>query len=299
MSTEFSAYFDDSGHPDDQDVVLVAGWAGTVEQWALWEEGWNKILKDYGIKSGIFHMTDFEAAANSKDPNNEYHHLGLHERRRLLARLINQTTTRTRHMFSTMVPMLDYKEVNELYHLEEWIGKPYTIASIAVLQRLTAWKDKFAPHDPLVVFFEDGTKHKGDLIKVCEQFGFDIPIFKKKKDVTPLQAADLFAWESFNVFKTGIVRSSLLQIQASGVPQHHGSMTLRCLLRACEDMEVPRRDPAKPRAFSYTSSPKVPRLRQISSPPREGQIKGSQRIGLNDLSRVLPLYYGSYDEEGV
>jgi hypothetical protein len=30
MANEFTAYFDDSGHPDDQDLVLVAGFVATL-----------------------------------------------------------------------------------------------------------------------------------------------------------------------------------------------------------------------------------------------------------------------------
>ncbi|MFZ3368894.1 MAG: hypothetical protein WA239_17415 [Candidatus Sulfotelmatobacter sp.] len=79
MSTELAAYFDDSGHPDDQDVVLVAGWVGNVEQRVVWEQGWKQVLRDFKIRSGFFHMTDFEAAPKCNDPNDEYAHLRAQE----------------------------------------------------------------------------------------------------------------------------------------------------------------------------------------------------------------------------
>ena len=73
MSTELAAYFDDSGHPDDQDVVLVAGWVGNVEQRVVWEQGWKQVLRDFKIRSGFFHMTDFEAAPKCNDPTTNMH----------------------------------------------------------------------------------------------------------------------------------------------------------------------------------------------------------------------------------
>jgi hypothetical protein len=278
MSTELAAYFDDSGHPDDQDVVLVAGWVGKVDQWALWEEGWRQVLSDFKIKSGVFHMTDFEAAPRRSDPDNEYQHLSARERQIFRSRLISHIATRCQFSFSTSVPMHDYKEGNELYYLEEWLGKPYSVAALGTVQSLRAWKKRYAPNAPLEVFFEDGTKHKSDLRKVFQQFGYDEPIFMDKKKVAPLQAADLLAWECFNMFKTGILRApfrELLEITVGH--EKHGMFTTPRVIQACEESHVPKRDPEKIRAFCYTAEPKVRRLRQIVGPPRKGHVRGIDR----------------------
>lgn len=279
MSNELAAYFDDSGHPDDQDVVLVAGWAGNVEQWVLWEQGWNKVLSDFDIKPGFFHMTDFEAATRSDVEENPYKHLSSRQRQRFLDRLINHIGTRVRRSFCILVPMYDYREVNELYYLEEWLGKPYSIAALGIVQKLKAWKTQFAPNDPLEVFFESGTKHQGDMRKVFKQFGYDEPIFRDKKSVIPLQAADLLAWENFSMFKTGIVRGSFMRMaeQTSGHEQH-GIFSTPRLIQVCEQSQVPKRDPDKLRAFRYTAEPKVRRMRQIIGPPRAGQVRGVDRV---------------------
>ena len=280
MSSELAAYFDDSGHPDDQDAVVVAGWVAKVDQWYLWEQGWKKVLADYGIKSGIFHMADFEAAAKTADSHNEYSDMSAQERIVFRDKLMNLIATRARSSFCSLIPMRDYKEVNEEYYFEEWLGKPYAFAAISVMQKLRAWKKQYAPSDPLVTFFEDGTKHKGDLMSVFKQFRFDTPIFVKKSDVTPLQAADYIAWECFNTFRTGDVRPAFKQLIYSTMgADKHGMFTSERLIEACNDISVPKRDPNKPRAFCYTSSPKVRRFRQIVEGPRDGQIKGIDRIG--------------------
>lgn len=279
MGNELAAYFDDSGHPDDQDVVVVAGWVGKVDQWRLWEQGWTKVLRDYKIASGIFHMTDFEAALKSERAN-EYKHLSLSQRASFHSRLISHVRTRASYTFCVMVPMRDYKYVNEMYCFEEWLGKPYTFASIGITQTLRAWKQLYQPKSPLVTYFEDGTKHKGDLMAAFKQFKFDDPIFRKKKEAVPLQAADMLAWECFNAFNTGEVRAQFDDLLET-VPgrRTHGIFTADRLVEAAESSEVPKRESSKNVAFYFTSSPKVRRMRQITRPSVEKQIWGAERSG--------------------
>lgn len=89
------AYFDDSGHPDDQDVVIVAGFVATLEQWKRFHDEWRKTLTQAGIRSGVFRMTDFEARKEGTD------YPDIPERRRpiLLNALIGLICTRTRFEF--------------------------------------------------------------------------------------------------------------------------------------------------------------------------------------------------------
>lgn len=123
---ESTAYFDDSGHPDDQAAVVIAGWVATLEQWLLLESGWNKALADATL--GHFHMTDFEC--NSQ----EYCHLTANEKARLLNSLISQIITRARFGFCFIVPMPAYRSVNDEYYLEELLGKPYALAGQLTVQ---------------------------------------------------------------------------------------------------------------------------------------------------------------------
>jgi len=284
MSNELAAYFDDSGHPDDKDVVLVAGWVGKVDQWILWERDWRKVLSDYKIQSGIFHMTDFEAGAHcKKEDKNEYKHLTPHQRHLFQDKLINLIATRARFSFCSMVPMHDYKQINEVYCFEEWLGKPYAFAAVSVFQRLRAWKERYAPNDPLVTFFEDGTKHKGDLIDAFKQFRFNDPIFRKKAEVAPLQAADLLAWECFNGFQTGEVRPQFGSVLNAAPGRYgHGIFTWERLKVAADESQAPKRDSSKNVAYYFTSSPKVQRLRKIFGDVEKHRIKGSERSGGSD-----------------
>jgi len=271
-AAECTAYFDDSGHPDDQDAVIVAGWVATVDQWLLFEKSWQQVLEDFGIKSGVFHMTDFEASAN------EYSDLSPQRKCSLLNRLIAHIRVRTRYSFVSIVPMADYKEINDAYCFEEVLGKPYAFAAVYAIQRLKQWKNTFAADSPLVTVFEDGTKHKGDLMAVFKQFEFDDPIFRKKKDVVALQAADMLGWECLRAFKTGDLRRSFdLLLEVPG-RQEHGIFTTDNLAEACKNADVFPRDPNKQVQVFYSSEPKRKRIRRIWGKPEEHKVKGIDRL---------------------
>jgi len=266
------AYFDDSGHPDSQDAVLVAGWVAQVEQWSLLEKEWNEDLKEFKLET--FHMKDF---LNRKCT--DYEHLSNTDKKRLLGRLVGHIRTRTRHSFCSIVPMADYKEVNANYYFEEILGKPYAFAAVGVIQRLRAWKDKYASDYPLEIILEDGTKHKGDLMKVFKQFHFNDPIFRDRKHLPPLQAADMLAWGCFDAFMTGEVGKTLADLLEVPGREGHGIFTTERLVDACRDADVKPRDPNKAIEFYYTSEPKVKRLRQILGSSSDHKIRGIERSG--------------------
>ena len=168
MLREFAAYFDDSGHPD-QDLVVVAGFIAVKEQWLKLETEWRDTLDSAGLgRSTVFHMTDFAAGAE-KSP-----FCGWDERRkhRLLDKLVHIIAVRTRKHISETVFMRDYRLVNEKYALEECYGAPYAIAGRNITMRLKSWLREQGSDVRMSVSFEDGTKHKGDFIDACKRDEF-------------------------------------------------------------------------------------------------------------------------------
>src|SRR5450631_1240772 len=95
----YIGYFDDSGHPDDQMTVVVAGFIATEDQWRLFERDWRNILDPFGID--IFHMTDVEAS-------NRWSRI---EKDLIVERLVRTITTRAQYHISEIVLMDDYKEI--------------------------------------------------------------------------------------------------------------------------------------------------------------------------------------------
>ncbi|MGA2605824.1 MAG: hypothetical protein ABSH01_00020 [Terriglobia bacterium] len=135
---------------------------------------------------------------------------------------------------------------------------------------MNEWKRNFAqPEDKLLVFFEDGTKHKGDFMDAMERDQLPCPVFIKKQQATPLQAADWLAWEMFNATKTNDVRPALQRLVGSlpvNDPTYHGLFGVEAIERICrhKDARVPLRSELPPGTqIVHHSSPKKPRRRTI------------------------------------
>ena len=129
----------------------MAGFLSTEDKWLAFEPAWKAALKRNGL-GDVFHMTDFESGIKNKK------HKG--------AILEDLTTTINDHVeaaLSCSVDMTAYKKVNDIYAVEEWLGKPFAMASRAVATGINTWKRNFfRPGDHLLVFIEEGTKHRGE-----------------------------------------------------------------------------------------------------------------------------------------
>jgi hypothetical protein len=53
-----TAYLDESGtHGNASSAVVMAGYIGSIDQWAAWEFAFSRLLSDHGVK--IFHAKKF------------------------------------------------------------------------------------------------------------------------------------------------------------------------------------------------------------------------------------------------
>lgn len=268
--TEFIGYFDDSGHPD-QSAVSVGGFVAEKARWLQFDEAWRGTLGYFGI--AWFHMADFEAGRGP------FRGWGTRRKDKLLNRLIEIVRSHAAADFSQIVPMDDYHAVNELYALEEYLGTPYAMAGRGLIRLLNNWQSRQSEHDHArSLNFDDGTKHKGDLIDIYQRDRIPLPGFLDKKQTPALQAADLLAWETLHAFKIGRVRRSLDRLVSSVEQRHrfHGIFDKPALVAACKSLPVPLRTSFSPIAFH--SSPKKGRVRTIHSKKREmGRDRQSQR----------------------
>lgn len=256
--SEYAAYFDDSGHPDDQAAVVVAGFIASEANWLLFEREWKEYLDRESID--VFHTTDF---MNCKVwPQ--------HKKEAILRRLVTTIQIRTIRPIGHAVLIADYREVNDQYAFEECIGTPYALAGRTVAKSLNNWKRKH-PEDKLLIFFEDGTKHKGDFIDVMERDGLPCPAFLKKSEAVPLQAADWLAWEMFQVLKSGQASPFLKKVVGS-LPDNDPDLGIyrkQNLLDMCKPSEglpngIPLRSNLAANAhIAHHSSPKKRRKRSM------------------------------------
>jgi len=196
ISSEVSAYFDVSGHPDDQPLLAIAGFLASRDQWLQFDREWKFLLSEAG--TDLFHMTDFERGRPPFDTWSKK------SKRKFLERIILAINTNTIRHFCQGIRMKDYREINDIYLLQEFLGTPYAILGRTIFGQLREWNAQNQDCKTLT-FFEKGTKHQGDLDEVAKRDGFS-PIFLAKKEkkewITPFQAADVLAWELFNAIRT-------------------------------------------------------------------------------------------------
>jgi uncharacterized protein DUF3800 len=260
IMTEYAAYFDDSGHPDDQPYVVVAGFISSEEQWLIFEREWREDLQPFGID--VFHMADFESSRLwTREKKNE-----------LLRKLIATIRVRTRFHIDHIVPMDMYRQINEKYAFEEVIGTPYALAGRTVAKSINEWKQKYMKSgDKLLVFFEDGTKHKGDFMDAMARDKLPCPVFIKKSDAVSLQAADLAAWECFEAIQTSttkipIFRPEFKFMMREPYPFDSGCYTLENMEEMCRAIPEPiplRANMAPGTQIAQWNNPKKLRRRTI------------------------------------
>jgi hypothetical protein len=260
---EFVAYFDDSGHPDNQMAVVVAGFLAAKDQWIAFDSEWSDTLFEFGVS--YFHMADFEREVG------EFKGWKPKKRSKFLNRLLGIINRNTAYPVSDAVLMTDYKKINEVYPFQEYFGAPYALVGRSICAKLNRWRNENASLDPrLSIFFENGTKHKGDLEEVMRHDNLPSPIFLEKS-VNAMQAADLFSWEVFTAIRTGgalrtgIVRDSFCTLVPRGPRRKfHGVYTYPNLERLCKSQEVPLRAALHPdTTISYRHSKKRIRKRTI------------------------------------
>ncbi|MGD0293119.1 MAG: hypothetical protein ABSB30_04635 [Terracidiphilus sp.] len=190
MLTGYSAYFDASGHPSEQDVLSVAGYVATVENWYSFDDGWNKILQGEGVK--FFHATDF---VNSRGEFSVGWKGETDRRRNFVSRLQDCLESNCRLFFRVSLFLEDYLRVNGDFELQEMIGMPYTICSMQCSHMLRGWAKGVGCLDNLIYYFEDGDLDKGDFEAHHKRAYGVNPKFLDKTGAVAFQASDFAAWK--------------------------------------------------------------------------------------------------------
>jgi hypothetical protein len=246
----YSLYFDDSGHPDGQPFVVTAGFVATDQDWLALEPLWKNALVKHNI-SEPFHMTDFFSTTPVK------------ERAPVLQDLATIIVNHAHAAFRGAVEMAAYRRVNAEFALQEYLGAPYALAGRAMALGINQWaQHKVGPSDHLVLFAEDGTKHRGDLAEVFKRDGLPEPR-TVPKSVTAMQPADMLAWEVFTALRTKRPNRRLKRL-VDGHLEFGGTLYENDLRVTCEQVGVPLRSGLAPTAqISFHSSKKRPRRRTV------------------------------------
>lgn len=246
----FTAYNDESGHPQ-QEAVVVAGFVASDKQWVEFERNWNDTLHEFGV-SGFHAKEYFHSVGEFAQWANHRSNPEIAEtRQRFLRQLIAHIKLRCRLCYSHAVQMTSYHKVDEVYFLRAM--RPYELCGRTAVKSVTDWAIRNRiPQNQITHVFEDGAKHKGFLEKrILTDKKFE-PVFKTAAEAVPLQAADLLAYETLlglrAIFERGVtdfddLRYPLRKLEEVphrmedwGIYEEHN------LEDVCKHIGIPRRD---------------------------------------------------------
>jgi hypothetical protein len=195
-----SAYFDESGTHAGSRVLCVAGYLSTPERWVAFERDWKSALKDCGIP--FFHMVDF---ANHAPP---YYSGWSHSQRRVnYSRLVDIIKKRTLGSVGVCVPidLYDKYVAPEVKGMPN--GKPYCLAAATCFLDVATLVKQRAPAALVAYVLESGALGAGEILRQFQE-NINDPItkdylrllslsFGDKRELVPLQAADILAYELY------------------------------------------------------------------------------------------------------
>ncbi len=194
----FIAYFDESGHPSDSQVLTVAVLVSKANRWETFEDKWSKRLRRANVP--MFHMTDFE--------NRKGQFAGWDNRKRtsfitdLAAIVKNSIQWGIVHS----LVIRDWNAVVDPNFADEYERKrgPYIFLLQSCLEDMVK-NVKLPASEKIACVFDQNNFIAGavlthfTLLKSAQKWDHLLGslVFDNKARIVPLQAADMLAYESF------------------------------------------------------------------------------------------------------
>lgn len=190
MAMLFAAYFDASGKENAVPFLTVGGAGSPIKKWIRFEKQWSGVLRREGVSE--FHATDFASSGG------EYRGWKGDKARRSkfisdLSKIIKENTNK---LFLTTVEMEAWRDVNKEYLLTEIFGSAYSLAGLAVIERVIQWLQKKKRSVRFEIFFEDGDDGWERLRTLCIALKNYEPIRLPRRKAVPFQVGDFLAWKT-------------------------------------------------------------------------------------------------------
>ena len=198
-------YVDDSGTDPNQPVAIVAGWIAPSTQWKKFIREWEKYKREE--KTHCFHTSE----AVARNPKSEFANWSDAKLQRVMKKLRYLAYDRATQGFALSVHKQDYDDL-VTDDLRGVMGKyHYTYAVRNIIGAIEVWREKNDVCEPIEYIFDRMTKgpskkeiesvfaqaesesdslHRYGIYKGCHSF-------RDKCEITPLQAADIFAWSAY------------------------------------------------------------------------------------------------------
>ena len=242
----FTAYFDSSGHENDQHVLLTAGYVSTVEKWLKLDQEWKNKLAEVGIE--CLHM--HKLMRGEQGPP-EWKH-DREARNRFLFSLVTVLKRRVHKGYACAVLLRDFREVDRQFTLSEQLGSPYTFIGSTIVHMVERWRTENYKHHPIRYFFEGGDAGQEDFSKFLRQSASIRPNFEDKWDKNtatwcyPFQVADFLAWviayhARLYAVEQPLELDPLYEHLERSIPSRWTIYEKDNLVRMCEELGVERR----------------------------------------------------------
>lgn len=207
------AYFDESGSKDTI-LLTMAGYLSDEHRWKRFEREWARVLKEYGAK--YLHMKEYAHCRGEFEGWPEY------KRKALMGQLIHIIKSNVQFRVGVVVPCKVYKSTVAAIDPKDTRLSPFWLCFQTCLGAISTYcRDEQITDDIALVFDENNESNKHALgfytaFKRRNANGnqFVSLSFEDDKKLTPLQAADLFAYE-FNKYHQDYVRKPLKMLDGT------------------------------------------------------------------------------------
>ena len=211
MKSEITSYADETGHGDDpsQKHMGIAGLVAQSRAWEKFDSEWRQICSEEGVEMP-FHMMDF-AAFSKQFASLEWKEEA--KRRRLLGRFLNAIEQSEAIPIGVIVSLDDFNSLSKPQRVR--LGGPQANPYYRAFQTLTRYVEiagaLSVPPSPVSMIFArlpGFVGRSGGLWDVIKKYNPHLRFWMgsfttgEPKDYTPLQAADLWAYELGHHFRT-------------------------------------------------------------------------------------------------
>lgn len=204
-----TAYADETGHSRDeqQKFVGMAGLLAPALNWEAFERKWKATLASKEFNIPYFHMKEF---AHSKETFKDWEG-NERRRRKLFGRLMLHIETALALPFGVIIPMDELRKFTK--EQQELLLDPYFLCFQSVTAACTTFLDfhNLPKEEKIALVFSEQGEFKNRALQIYDGVmkleGTSIhrstssPTFRDMREIVPLQAADIVAYEMYKEFE--------------------------------------------------------------------------------------------------
>jgi hypothetical protein len=219
-------YMDDSGSGPTQGYAVAAGWIAKMPAWKLFDKDWAKVTGTESHKIECLHTADFVSGYKDfKDWGD------LDKKAATLKKLRAIIKKRALKGFGFCVIKKDFDELVPDQLRSQGFQNHYTYAIRRILGIIHHWRGELnlldEPIEYVFDYMDKRDPRRREIERVFDSSGAEEdnftsygihkePIFRSRKDVPVLQAADLLAWTMYQAMLNEVGKEKIKEIAAIG-----------------------------------------------------------------------------------